>query len=77
MPSQKNATVWADVEEIRRAIRILFEPSQVVELRAIEGKRVVSGYFDDHEKLAPSAHNLARSLLDRSARQTGGGRARL
>jgi hypothetical protein len=49
-----------DLEEIRRSIRALFTQSQVVELRAFRGKRVTSGYYDDHEKLAQDAFKLAK-----------------
>ncbi|MDR1137927.1 MAG: hypothetical protein LBK91_06350 [Synergistaceae bacterium] len=44
---------------ILRAARILFEPSQVVELRAIfKNGRVDSGYFDDFSLMAESAAKL-------------------
>src|SRR5437879_3865067 len=42
--------------EICRALTILFEPEAVVELRVLETERgVVSGYFDNREKLVESA----------------------
>jgi hypothetical protein len=43
----------ADRENIAEAIRILFEPGQVVELRVPKAGKLgtISGYFDDHTKL--------------------------
>ncbi|NLG84179.1 MAG: hypothetical protein GX493_06150 [Firmicutes bacterium] len=42
--------------EIARAVRLLFDPGQVVELRIPKTpKKTVSGYFDDHEKLVKAA----------------------
>jgi hypothetical protein len=44
---------------VLRAARILFEPSQVVELRAIfKNGRIDSGYFDDFPMLAEAATTL-------------------
>ena len=34
-------------DEIRRAHRALFKPGDVVEIRAFQGKKTVSGYFDN------------------------------
>lgn len=45
-------------EKILRSLEILFEPSDVVELRAFKGQETVSGYFDDHEALAYKASEL-------------------
>jgi hypothetical protein len=43
----------ADRAEIDRAIALLFEPHSVIEVRIpLTGAGVVSGYFDDREKLA-------------------------
>lgn len=45
--------------EIRRALRLLFEPGQVVELRSLNTRwKTVSGYFDDMDKLARAALSL-------------------
>lgn len=51
----------ADRENIAEAIRILFEPEQVVELRVPKaGKlKTISGYFDDHNKLADELKKLS------------------
>lgn len=51
-----------DLAEIRKAIAVLFEPGQVVEVRMISRKKhtTVSGWFDDHEKMAKWAAKLAR-----------------
>src|SRR3712207_4680200 len=48
------------VDEVRRAVGVLFEDSAVVELRAFKGRETVSGYFDDHEALAREAHKRDR-----------------
>ncbi len=44
--------------EITRAHELLFEPGQVVELRALKARETVSGYFDDGEALAQKAVEL-------------------
>ena len=45
--------VIADINEIRRAIALLFVPGDVVEVRILKTSAgVVSGYFDDHEAFA-------------------------
>jgi hypothetical protein len=44
--------------EIRWAIEVLFEPGDVVELRAFKERTTVSGYFDDHEELVEQAAKL-------------------
>lgn len=49
------------VDEIRRALDVLFEPSDVVELRAFKNRRcTVSGYYDDFDRLATDAQRLNR-----------------
>lgn len=49
-----------DLLEIRRALTVLYQPGQVVELRALGvGGRTVAGYFDDHTKLAEAAARLS------------------
>ena len=43
-------------DQIRSALKLLFEPGQVVELRVLRsGKSVVAGYFNDPEKLVLEA----------------------
>ena len=51
----------ADPQNIADAINILFEPGQVVELRAPKAGKLgtVSGYFDDHRKLAQELAKLS------------------
>lgn len=45
-----------DLPEIRRALAVLCQPGDVVELRALDvGGKTVAGYFDDHIKLAEVA----------------------
>lgn len=61
MPSSE--PVKGSSEEIRRALKLFFEPNDVVELRAL-GKRkghVESGYFRDLDKLADTALSLNRA----------------
>jgi len=46
----------ADGEEIRRTLGILFEPGDVVEIRAFKSSRcTISGYYDDFDKLTKDA----------------------
>ena len=51
----------SDPQNIADAIRILFEPEQVVELRAPKaGKHgTISGYFSDHKRLALELEELS------------------
>jgi hypothetical protein len=70
-PSAKEEKIVASAESVRSNIldasRLLFDPSQVVELRAIfKNGRVDSGYFDDFSSLADAA-----VLLDKRADVTG------
>jgi hypothetical protein len=44
--------------EIARALALVFERHQVVELRAFKGRETVSGYFDDKEALTRAARGL-------------------
>jgi hypothetical protein len=44
--------------EIRRAVEVLFEPGDVVELRAFKDRTTASGYFDDFEELIEQAAKL-------------------
>jgi hypothetical protein len=55
------STQDADRQNIEQAIRILFEPGQVVEVRAPKAGKygTVSGYFVDHEKLAQELEKLS------------------
>ncbi len=49
-----------DGENIANAIRILFEPGQVVELRVPKSdKGTISGYFNDHKKLVQELGRLS------------------
>jgi hypothetical protein len=45
-------------EGIVRSLEVLFDPGDVVELRAFKGRETVSGYFDDHKTLAHKASEL-------------------
>jgi P4 family phage/plasmid primase-like protien len=50
----------ADRENIEAAIKTLFEPGQVVELRVPKTKQgTISGYFNDHSKLAVELEELS------------------
>jgi hypothetical protein len=51
-----------DQEEIRRTLKILHEPDDVFEIRALNGRlrRPLSGYFNDQEKAAAAALAIAR-----------------
>jgi len=51
----------ADRENIAEAIRILFEPGQVVEVRVPKAGKLgtISGYFDNHNKLADELEKLS------------------
>jgi hypothetical protein len=51
----------AKLNEIERAAAILFEPGQVVEIRVPGKYGSISGYFDDHEKLANAVKRLSDS----------------
>ncbi len=51
-----------DLPEIRRALAVLCQPGDVVELRALDvGGKTVAGYFGDHAKLAEAAAKLSGS----------------
>jgi hypothetical protein len=56
--SQENE---ANLHEIERAAAILFEPGQVVEIRVPGKYGAISGYFDDHQKLAKAVKQLSDS----------------
>ena len=47
-------------DEIRRAHRALFKPGDVVEIRAFQGKKTVSGYFDNCGDFVKAARRLDR-----------------
>jgi hypothetical protein len=53
--------VTADRRNIQDAIKILFQPGQVVELRVPKAGKLgtISGYFNDHAKLATELGNLS------------------
>src|SRR6266700_1950656 len=54
----------SDRQNIEEAIRILFEPGQVVEVRAPKAGKygTVSGYFNDHHKLAEELEKLSGNV---------------
>lgn len=47
------------LDEIQHAIKALFAPGQVVELRVLGNRLAMSGYYNDHEKLAVDVFNIA------------------
>jgi hypothetical protein len=51
----------ADLLEIQRAIAVLYEPGEVAEIRVPGKFGAISGYFDDHEKLAKAVKQLSDS----------------
>jgi len=56
-------TPSADRTEIIRALHVLYEPRDVVELRAPEStQRTISGYFDDFDALAAAAVRLSGTV---------------
>jgi hypothetical protein len=58
------ASPQPSLEKIKAAIAVLFEPAgQVVELRIVKGGRdgTISGYYDDHAKLAADTYRLAQN----------------
>lgn len=60
MSDEKRQSATPDLGEIERAAQILFDSSQIVEMRAFRGKQVFSGYYDDHKLLAAHAFQLAK-----------------
>ena len=54
----------ADAQNIADAIKILFEPGQVVELRVPNAGKsgTISGYFNDHRKLAQELERLSGNV---------------
>lgn len=56
----KSQALNRDLPEIRRALTVLYQPGNVVELRALNiGGKIVAGYFDDHAKLAEATQKLS------------------
>src|SRR5687767_739894 len=50
----------ADATYIRKVLKLLFEPGDVVELRCLNTRQgTISGYFNDFEKLAKEAAELS------------------
>jgi hypothetical protein len=49
----------ADMNEIKSSIAILFEASQVVEIRVPGNFGAISGYYDDHQRLAEDVKELS------------------
>ena len=51
-----------DINEMKRAMSLLYQPGDVVELRAIDQNGyIAAGYFDDFKKLAMTAFALSES----------------
>src|SRR5690349_22954574 len=61
-PAATQAAVAPDVAAIRAALAVLLEPGTVAELRILNTPRAgtVTGYYDDHERLARDAAALQR-----------------
>jgi len=56
----KDQALKRDILEIRRALTVLYQSGNIVELRALDvGGKTVAGYFDDHSKLAEAAAKLS------------------
>jgi hypothetical protein len=51
----------ADLQEIRRTISTLHEPNALIELCAIVGRDITSGYYSDHDALARDGKRLSDS----------------
>src|SRR5271170_4925081 len=58
MPNKSDG-IGADLQVIQRAIAVLHEPGQIVELRVPGKFGVISGYYDDHRKLATAVQRLS------------------
>jgi hypothetical protein len=60
-PAPNQSCKKADRSNIEAAIKILFEPGQVVELRAPKAGKdgTISGYFNDHARLARGLEELS------------------
>jgi hypothetical protein len=55
--------VTADRDEIMRTLALLYQPGDVIELRAPQSRqRVISGYFDDWDALAAAAVRLSGTV---------------
>jgi putative DNA primase/helicase len=53
-------TATHDLAEIKRAIALFYKPDDVVEIRAPKTQqKTLSGYFDDHKKLAEAAASIS------------------
>jgi hypothetical protein len=61
MDKNQSARNQADHQNIEEAIRVLFEPGQIVELRAPKAGKygTISGYFNDPKKLAEKLAELS------------------
>jgi len=60
-----NDEIQVDIDEIERSLKLIIEPGQITELRALEvstreGQRpyTVAGYFNDLRKMAEAAAEL-------------------
>lgn len=64
MAAERDSTkqLKADESEVVRALKLLFEPKQVFEIRALGGAlgRPLSGYFGDFDKATRAALEVAR-----------------
>ena len=59
-----SASETSPQKEIRRALAVLYRPSDVAELRAFGKRKTFAGWFDDFEKLATCAAELDSRLSD-------------
>ncbi|MEX2169674.1 MAG: YfjI family protein [Pirellulales bacterium] len=48
----------SDSKEIERAVKLLFSPGSVVEVRCLTGKRTTGGYFNDYAALVKAAAGI-------------------
>jgi hypothetical protein len=59
----EQAQLGPDLDEIRRTLDVLFEPGDVVEIRAFKDRRcTISGYYDDFDKLAKDAVRVSQTV---------------
>jgi hypothetical protein len=59
-----------DLAELRKAIGVLFEPGQIVEIRMMDKKKklTAAGWFDDMELMAKTVPKLARERMAQGKR---------
>src|SRR5215207_1901178 len=58
LSKRNTTTAGISKSSIHGALSVLFEPDDVVELRAFKDRKTASGYFDDHDALAREAKRL-------------------